>query len=285
MTTPTRISLTKAQSETETGKALLSLLIDITNDGVLSENEIIHLQAWLGNNQAQILPAISYLRETASTYKDTNNPAHGDKKIFLKAIEAVMPVNERKLAEGARRQAEASVKTHNREQKEQKKLQEKQEKLRNKPIGAANFMVAGTKFDGRPTIIENHLWIDDDVYLLRDINNKYSRNAVMVLTKQGYQIGFVPEDYAKDIAQLLDKDCPHQATVTKILGYNHPIPVIQCYFYRTDSDVTTTNVQAKKAQTQNIGKGLFGILGSIVKIVFSVFFALVSNSKPKKRRR
>jgi hypothetical protein len=112
-------------------------------------------------------------------------------------------------------------------------------------------MVAGVRYEGRPRLIAKYVRPDDTVFLVRDRNNRFSRNAVEVRTRHGYQIGFVPENYAIGLAPLLDKGCSHVAFITKVLtGGRSPIPVVQAYVHRADSTepgaVFEKDVPAKK---------------------------------------
>jgi hypothetical protein len=71
--------------------------------------------------------------------------------------------------------------------------------------------------------------------LRRAPKNRYSPNAFADLSEHGYQIGFVPEEDAVEVAPLLDNGHPYSAEVKKILtGGLVPIPVVIADVYRTD---------------------------------------------------
>ena len=99
-------------------------------------------------------------------------------------------------------------------------------------------MVAGVRHEGRPSIISKHVRPDDIAYLKRDHANKFSRHAVEVRAKNGLIVGYVPEDYAQEIAPLLDEGCRYEAFFTKVLtGGQSPIPIVQAYLYGAGSSV------------------------------------------------
>ena len=56
-----RISLTPAQRETAAGKELLVLLCEITRGGLISEEGVKQLNAWLGGKSNAEIPAINFL--------------------------------------------------------------------------------------------------------------------------------------------------------------------------------------------------------------------------------
>ena len=132
-------------------------------------------------------------------------------------------------------------------------------------------MVAGVRYEGRPQIISRYASPDDAVYLIRDRKNTFSRNAVEVRLSNGMQIGFVPEDYATDVAPLLDSGLPHDAFITKILtGGRSPIPVVQAYVYRADAGgaelVFEKDVPAKVVRPTVSGCGVVLLVGTLTAV-------------------
>jgi len=115
----------------------------------------------------------------------------------------------------------ASEWTERQERTEAAKLskdEERAERERNRPIEHFDFMIAGAKYEGRPAIIKRHVRVPDEVQLARDPDNRYSRNAVKVVTASGRHIGFVPEEHASDLAPSLQPLHPFQCrTYTVVL--------------------------------------------------------------------
>lgn len=230
-----RTSMTKSQIATVAGNALLTLLVDITNDGILSDEEITTLHNWLAANQEQPIPAIARLTKALAVYAQPGTSAHNDKACVLKAIEAALPVNDRKLAASQRREAEKSGRQLIKEQEAKEKQRQRellaQEKQKNKHVYVADFMVAGAKRKEYSENIDMYADIGDPALFERDRGNEHDDNATYVLTKGYLEMGYVPRAEAKAIAKLLDSGHKYRATIKKILGYDKPIPVIRAYFY------------------------------------------------------
>ena len=97
-----RFSLTKKQLSTGQGASLLSLLMEITSDGHLTESEVTRVQDWIEENGTD-LPAASYLTEVIETVLRDGRISLADRWDLLLAIEAVVPTEERVLVKMRRR--------------------------------------------------------------------------------------------------------------------------------------------------------------------------------------
>ena len=211
-----RLSLTKKQQETVAGTELLALCQTITDDGQISNNEIVELRNWLHANRVSDLPAIDFLVETVERIIADRKVTREERKELHEALEKVLPPELRKDAKAKRREVEEKLKE------------------RERPLLTLDFMVAGVRYEGRAQIITRYAKEADQVFLVRDRKNVHSKNAIEVRLTNGLQIGFVPEDEAVFAAGLLDKGKPHCASVKKILDYHVPIPVIEARIYRPD---------------------------------------------------
>ena len=56
-----RMTLTKTQGASPTGQALINLLVEIGNDGIVTEEDIRRLQRWLMENAESEIPAVGFL--------------------------------------------------------------------------------------------------------------------------------------------------------------------------------------------------------------------------------
>lgn len=73
-----RVSLTKTQLQAAVGAELLALCQSVTADGVLTNEEVGELRAWLEANRSQDLPAIESVEPghaSASTHRSHGIPA------------------------------------------------------------------------------------------------------------------------------------------------------------------------------------------------------------------
>ena len=94
------------------------------------------------------------------------------------------------------------------------------EKITNLPM-----KVAGVTFEGRQEILKMLAEMCEyayDISLVREPNNTYDRNAIKVLTNprglsyQMFMIGYIPKEYAKYIAELMDAGATFSARIDNI---------------------------------------------------------------------
>lgn len=233
-----RLSLTKSQRLSVAGAELLALCQSVTEDGSLSEEEIEALRAWLIENRSAELPAITFLRDTVEGILADGKVTKEERKSLYVALETVLPIDFRTEAKAKRRAIEEEERSKERQERAAQKEKEREEQQHNRPLASWNFMVAGVWYEGRPELIKRFVAEEDEAFLVRDRSNRFSRNAVEVRTKHGVQVGFVPEDYAVEMAPLLDQGCRHGAFFKKVLTESRvPIPVVQAYAFCSDATV------------------------------------------------
>lgn len=231
-----RVSLSKAQLQAGVGAELLALCQAVTADGVLTQEEIRELRDWLHANRDHELPAIEFLVATLERILADGKVTCEERKELYSAIEKILPPEARKLAVANRKEVEEATRASERQELAEKKEKEREERARRRPVYSMNFMVAGVPYEGRDAVVRRFVVEGDTVYLIRDWNNRFSRNAIEVRLANGMQIGFVPEDYAPEVAPLLDAGHPHKAEVKTILGYRHSIPVVNAALYPACTD-------------------------------------------------
>ena len=248
-----RLSLTKTQLQTAVAAELLNLCQSISEDGHLSDEEVLALKTWLEENRNADLPAIDFLTTTVQKIIADGIVTKEESRLLYKAIEIVLPPEVRKESVERRKEVEAKEKILARLERETQKQKEREEPELSYPLSSAYFMVAGVRFEGRPEVIRSYAKPDEQVFLVRDRQNKYSRNAIEVRLKNGMQIGYVPEDDAVYLAPYLDKESKHYGYITKILtGGRSPIPVVEAYIYKPE-----TLVKGAVRESEVPGKQLF----------------------------
>lgn len=215
-----RLSLTKRQLETPAAVDLLQLLQSVTADGRLLDREIQALRDWLHVNRDEDLPALSHLREAIDRVLGDGVITPAERLWLQQQIEAVLPVEFRSDAKQQRQLA-------TKEQMKAAAAQAQAEAARNAPAGELDFMVAGCGYDGRPHIINTAVRDGIRVLLTREHGNAYSPNATLVCLTSGRNIGYVPEDLARELAPLLDAGVRQAMRVKKVLrGRRNPVPVV-----------------------------------------------------------
>ncbi|MBI4205454.1 MAG: HIRAN domain-containing protein [Betaproteobacteria bacterium] len=275
-----RVSLTKAQRESEIGAELLSLCQAVTTDGSFSDEEISSLREWLQEHKGEDLPAISHLIPVVEKVIADGRITPDERRELFIAVETILPSDVRAVARTARRTVEQQEKDRLRLQWQLEKERQREERERDSPIERWDFMVAGSRYEGRPALINRYAEVGAPAYLVRDPNNGYSRNAIEVRTASGHQIGFVPEEDAADVAPLLDSGHPFLAHIKKILtGGRYPIPVVVAEAYRKDARIQTPPQPQAHAPrtTYRAGRVLGRTLRSHFKfalIVIAVFVVL-----------
>lgn len=226
MTDPTprrRKALSKLQRVTAAGAELIALCQTITEDGRLVEEEVAALRQWLAENDGTPLPAIEFLRETVERVVADGKITSVELQEVYAAIETVLPRDIRATVRGSRVAVERAASEAARDAWAK--------------VSRWDFMVAGVRYEGRAAVIRQFARPDDQVFLIRDRFNEHSRNAVEVCLSNGKRAGYVPEDYAIELAPLLDSGYQPRAHIKKILWTRQraPIPVVIAFIHPPDA--------------------------------------------------
>lgn len=102
-----RIVLTKSQLTTQRGAELFALLSEVTKDGMLSNDEIHRLRAWLDSSGVQRLPAEESLAVTLSRILANGAISRDERRELQKEIERILPPSQRAEAREARERIES----------------------------------------------------------------------------------------------------------------------------------------------------------------------------------
>lgn len=101
------VTLSKKTLATSVGRELLGILQRITSDGRIAEAETRELQTWLEGSRERVdFPALSFLREEITAILADGALDEGECIRLQKAIERVLPPEERAQAAAQRAQAE-----------------------------------------------------------------------------------------------------------------------------------------------------------------------------------
>ncbi len=216
----------------------MSLLGTITADGQITDKEAEDLHHWLSANRESPLPSIQFLRTTLDQILADGKITPAERRALHLAIERVLPTDLRQAAKTARLAQEVLEKGALQERIRSEKEEERKERLRNRAVASFNFMVAGVSHEGRAEVVDKHLTAGAVVFLVREVDNQFDLNAVRIMTRDGYEIGYVPREEAAQMAHFLDAGFKQSAYCVKILqGQRAPIPVIDATFYRPEATV------------------------------------------------
>jgi hypothetical protein len=283
--TKRQVALRKGAAETGIMGELIPLLEAVTAHGRITDSEAARLRVWLEANRDAGLPAIDFLRTTLERTAIDGTISAEERKSLYKAVERVLPPELRDKAKSRRLAAKLQEKADEREKKAALRARASEERERNRRVYSANFMVAGTSYEGRSELIETDLRPGQALYLVRDPHNKHDKNAVEICLANGRGIGYVPREDAREMAPFLDKGFTHAANCTKILtGGTRPIPVVQVDLYRADATIPNAMVTSnalKRAWEKPIGSSLatnlllgFAAIAILVIILLGLYAAI-----------
>jgi len=191
-----------AEGATDAGIAaeLLTLLETVTADGTIIDSEANELRGWLDQNRDADLPAIELLCTMLDQILADGKVTPEERKALHKAVERVLPPELREKAKGQRVATELLGKARAQEEKAERRAQALEERERTRPISSANFMVAGGPMRAVARVVDSYLKTGETVFLARDPGNKFDPNAIEIRLRQGYVIGYVPREYASEMA-------------------------------------------------------------------------------------
>ena len=75
----------------------------------------------------------------------------------------------------------------------------------------------GVTYGNRQNVIKT-LHVGDTLYFVPEENNAYDKNAILIVTESGKDIGYVSKDYNKDILQNIKDGVIYKLTVSNITG-------------------------------------------------------------------
>jgi hypothetical protein len=207
-----QVTLSKADRATPVGRQLIDLLVQMSADGIVSRDEMNRLRGWLEIDHGVDLPALPFLHETIEQISSDGEVTEPELDQLALAIERVLPADVRLVATGRRKLAREARRVAQREHKRQtmvatrveQRAARDAERARSGVLHKAEFHVAGAfRFAERREACER-LIDDDSVRLEREPDNQHDANAILVLTEDDCELGYVPREEARAIAPLLD---------------------------------------------------------------------------------
>jgi hypothetical protein len=232
-----RVSLTKKNLETASGKELLKLSKSIKSDGRLSKDEVVNLVNWLNANKACGLPAVKYLYSVVKEILADKIISPSEMKELHLAIEKILPPEDRRVAVHRRKEIEKAAKQKEKEAaRANKTAQARQEQARrwqeraSRPRGFYS-KVAGVTLrndDGsdRQAIIRDYVWPGLQLIVKREPYNPCDEFAISLWVKAKTififeterQIGYLNTKIAEELSPYLDHGGWAQITVKNKTG-------------------------------------------------------------------
>ena len=103
------IALTRSQLQTSLGTELLSLCRSVMADGRLEPEELTSLRRWLDDAAAADMPALQHLRLVIGRVLADGRITPEEYQQVYRAVEAVLPFEDRQRAFAARQQVETAA--------------------------------------------------------------------------------------------------------------------------------------------------------------------------------
>jgi hypothetical protein len=211
-----RVTLTKAHAETPTGRELIALLTELSADGNVTREEMERLRAWLEIDRGVDFPALGFLYEVVEQISQDGVITEEELDRLALAIERVLPKEIRAEASLKRKQARDERRRAGALQQAEVRAARIAERERAKVLHRARFVVRGALRSAERREACERLAEGDDVTLDREPDNPRDPNAILVISDDDCELGYVPREDAAVMAPLIDAGASVEATVQKL---------------------------------------------------------------------
>jgi hypothetical protein len=269
------VTLSKAHRTTPEGRELIALLTELSDDGQVTREEMEQLRQWLEVDRSVDVdfPACAFLYEVVDTIAADGEISEEELDRLVLAIERVLPSDVRLAARQRRRRYREARKREKsaRRAKERAELRATRlaERQRSKPLHYADFVIAGAcRSEERREGCES-LDVGDAVILEREPSNRHDSNAILVLSEDGSELGYVPRTEASEMAALLDAGAEADARVKKLLHTHddYVLPVVISKLWPEGaspservSSTSSSSTRRSSAEQPHAGCSCLGVL-------------------------
>jgi hypothetical protein len=213
-------ALTARQREARAGIELLVLCNTITENGRLFDDELAALDEWKQTHRESTLQGREQLTHTIDRILADGMVGDAERAELREVVDRILPLELRQTV------------------KRKRGLFDSGEHARIVPTESYNFILASARGDRRSAEVARYATDGDEVLLVRDPQNRHSRNAIFVRLLSGHDAGYVPEAEARTLAPLLDKNLRYSASIRKTLSdFPLPVPMIVAHVYADDAQV------------------------------------------------
>lgn len=229
----TRVTLTKIQRTTPAGADLIALLTRLSEDGIVTRDEVAELRAWLEVDRGVDFAACAFLYETVDSISSDGDITEGELDTLALAMERVLPPDVRKLAAEKRKERRVARRQAELASRQAERTAAREQRERARPLHHGDFIIAGALRSAERREACEQLAVADRVLLEREPDNRHDKNAILILTQAGDELGYVPREDAKAMAPLMDAGGWVDATIKKLLetreGWTLPVVVSKLY--------------------------------------------------------
>ena len=93
-----KVTLTKAERESPPGRELIAMLLDLSDDGQVTREEMNRLREWLEVDRGIDVAACAFLYEIVDTIAADGEITDDELDSLMPAIERVLPIDARNIA-------------------------------------------------------------------------------------------------------------------------------------------------------------------------------------------
>lgn len=225
---PRRVTLSKSHRGTPEGRELIELLTELSADGQVTREELTRLRQWLEVDRGIDFPACPFLYEVLDTIAQDGEITEDELDSLALAIERVLPPDVRFVAALKRKERRAARRKDAAAQRTAGRLARTEARERARPLHRADFLIAGARRSEERREGCEALQVGDAVILEREPDNTHDENAILVLSTDDAELGYVPRENASQMAPLIDSGAQVNATVKKLWEANdgHIIPIV-----------------------------------------------------------
>ncbi len=228
-----RVTLTKVQRATSAGVELVALLTDLSDDGIVTREEMARLRAWLEVDRDADFAACHFLYQVIDTIAGDGEITENELDTLAAAIDRVLPPEIRKHAAEKRKQERTARREALKVARQTERAAALEARQRARPLHRCDFIVAGAGRSAERREACEGLQVGERVALDREPENRHDANAILILNAAGDELGYVPREDAAEMAPLLDAGGWVEATVKKVIeargGYTLPIIISTMY--------------------------------------------------------
>jgi single-stranded-DNA-specific exonuclease len=130
-------------------------------------------------------------------------------------------------------------------------------------MGTYHINLVGESFGNR----QRNIWAASEgetVRLRREPDNQYDKNAILVLSRSGQELGYIGKDKAKWIAKIMDEGRPVTAQIDSIVGGTtgkESVGVV--LFLHTDDEAEEIETYSDAYSGEKGGVSIFAIIVAV----------------------
>jgi len=250
---------------TASGAELLALCQTAAVDGSLSARELKSLHAWRAQaGDSSYSASEDFVRQIVDRILTVGKVPDGELQALQTAVEPALPLELRRRPNLRVLPSDEFVDAVDAEDVE---------RLNNEVLASARFVVANCH--RRANVIAKHARTGDPVVLVRDTrSDSLSPHAVKVCVANGKQIGFIPEQHAKELAPLLDQGARYTAHLTRLLPSEHaPVAVVQAYLYSSHATLGSLSAGTRRLTRSRL-RGSWPVVRIVVGVLIAALVAV-----------